>query len=124
MATLSPLEAPGPLWACSSGCGGRLRTRLEGGGQNAEVEEIARVSQPRPAADKGAGQLGAQAGGDCACLCPPGHLLHASAAGWRLWLTASGTMQPCLPTHFLQPSEVLSDPSCTPACGLPRPLRR
>lgn len=51
------------------------------------------VPQPAGRADKGR-QLGA-AGGDCACLCPPGHLLHVACC--RLATVAGSTREQCKP---------------------------
>lgn len=65
-------------------------------------------------ADKGR-QLRA-AGGDRACLCPPGHLLHVACC--QLATAADSMREQCEPVSdpLFQPSEVLSDPSGAPAC--------
>lgn len=57
------------------------------------------------------------AGGDRACLCTPGHLLHVACC--QLATVADSMREQCEPVSdpVFQPSEVLSDPSCTLRAG-------
>lgn len=76
-----------------------------------KVTEETPLSPSSTMADKGR-QLRA-AGGDRACLCPPGHLLHVACC--QLATAADSMREQCKPVSdpLFQPSEVLSDPSGT-----------